>query len=135
MLPSAVSGICISCSWDCIFKALSRQVSDFLIWFILNEISWSFLPLIAATQIIQGKDQHGDDLRFTLSEFVLLKFLAAQESDKGAEYVQADLVPPEVHLMHAHLIEYLDDLSYIDHILRVISSHRVLFPLYYYLRL
>ena len=62
----------------------------------------------------------------------MLEFLTAQESDKGAEYVQANLVPPEVHLMHAHLIEYLDDLSYIDHILRVISSHRIFFPLDYY---
>ena len=34
--------------------------------------------------------------------------------------------------MHAHLIEYFDDLSYIDHILRVISSHRIFFPLDYY---
>jgi hypothetical protein len=67
-----------------------------------------------------------------LSIFVLLEFLAAQESDKRAKDVQADLVPAQVHLMHAHLIEYLDDLSYIDQILRVISSHRILFSLDYY---
>ena len=66
-----------------------------------------------------------------MGAFVLLEFLTAQESDEGAEEVQANLVPAQVHLMHAHLIEDFDDLSNVGQKLRVISSHRILFPLDY----
>lgn len=66
-----------------------------------------------------------------MGPFVLLEFLTAQKLDEGAEEVQANLMPAQVHLMHAHLIEDFDYLSYIGQKLRVISSHRILFPLYY----
>ena len=70
-----------------------------------------------------------------MSPIVLLQILTTQETDEGAEEVQANLVPAKVHLMHAHLIEDFDNLSNIGSKLRVISSHRILFPLDYYRRL
>jgi hypothetical protein len=46
-----------------------------------------FLPLVTATQIIQGENKHGDDLWLAMNSILSFELLRAEEAYQASEYL------------------------------------------------